>query len=116
MGHVERVGDSDHAGLDRVGLAAAAVADDRVQRLGDHDGALGGVLVDVGEQLAQLALGEEEAEGLVIGAVDRHADVVQQRPGGDHDLGVALAHRVVGDHRRLDPALDQQAAAGAGRC
>ena len=48
--------------------------------------------VDVGEQLAQLALGEEEAVGLVVGAVDRHADVVQQRPGRDDDLGVALAH------------------------
>ena len=42
VGHVERVGDPDDAGLDRVGLAAAAVADDRVQRLGDHDRALGG--------------------------------------------------------------------------
>ena len=41
--------------------------------------ALGRVVVDVGEQLAQLALGEEEAVGLVVGAVDRHADVVQQR-------------------------------------
>ena len=44
----------------------------------------------------------------MVGAVDRHADVVQQRAGGDHDLGVAPAHPVVGDHRRLDPGLDQQ--------
>ena len=35
--HVERVGDADHAGLERVGLAAAAVADDRVQDLGGDD-------------------------------------------------------------------------------
>ena len=49
--HVERVGDPHHPGLERVGLAAAAVADDRVQGLGDDDRALG-LLVDVGEQLA----------------------------------------------------------------
>ena len=108
LGHVERVGDPDDPGLDRVGLAAAAVADDRVQRLGDHHRPLGRVLVDGREQLAQLALGEEEAVGLVVGAVDRHPDVVEQRSGGDDDLGVAVAHPVVGDHRRLDAALDQQ--------
>ena len=108
MGHVERVGDADDPGLDRVRLAAAAVADDRVQRLGDHDRPLGRILVDVVQQLAQLPLGEEEAECLVVGAVDRHPDVVQQRTGRDHDLGVAIAHPVVGDHRRLDPALDQE--------
>ena len=108
MGHVERVGHPDDAGLDRVGLAAAAVTDDRVQRLRDHDRALGGVAVDVGEQLAQLALGEEQAVGLVVGAVDRHPHVVQQRAGGDDDLGVALAHRMVRDHRRLQAAPDQE--------
>ena len=51
LGHVERVGDPDHARLERVGLAAAAVADDRVQRLGDHDRSLG-LRIDVVEQLA----------------------------------------------------------------
>ena len=44
----------------------------------------------------------------MVGAVDRHADVVQQRPAGDHDLGVAVLHPVVGDDGRLDPGLDQQ--------
>ena len=44
----------------------------------------------------------------MVGAVDRHADVVQQGAAGDDDLGVAVAHPVVGDHRRLDPRLDQQ--------
>ena len=41
VGHVERVGDSHHPGLDGVRLAAAAMPDDRVQRLGDHDRPLG---------------------------------------------------------------------------
>ena len=50
--HVERVGDADHAGLERVGLAAAAVADDRVQDLGDHDAALR-LPVGAGEQPRQ---------------------------------------------------------------
>ena len=45
----------------------------------------------------------------MVGAVDRHADVVQQGAAGDDDLGVAVAHPVVADHRRLDPGLDQQA-------
>ena len=40
--------------------------------------------------------------------MDGHADVVQQRAGGDHDLGVAPAHPVVGDHHRLDPGLGQE--------
>ena len=75
--HVERVGDPHDPGLDRVRLAAAAVADDRVQRLRDDDRPLR-LVVDVGEQLPQLALGEEQAVGLVVGAVDRHADVVEQ--------------------------------------
>ena len=64
--------------------------------------------VGVGEQPVAAPLGEEEAVGLVVGAVDRHADVVQQRAAGDDHLGVAGAHAVVGDHRRLDPGLDQQ--------
>ena len=61
------------------------------------------------EQLAQLALGQKQAVGLVIGAVDRHADVVEQRSRRDDDLRVALAHRVVADHRRPHAALDEQA-------
>ena len=76
--------------------------------LGDHDGALG-LVVDAVEQRVEPVGDEEEAEGLVVGAVDRHPDVVQQRTAGDHDLGVALLHPVVADHRRLDPALGQQA-------
>ena len=39
--HVEGVGDADHAGLERVGLAAAAVADDAVEDLGDDHRQLG---------------------------------------------------------------------------
>ena len=45
----------------------------------------------------------------MIGAVNRHPDVVKQSPGGDDDLGVAVPHRVVGDHRGPLSALDQQA-------
>ena len=66
------------------------------------------LLVDVAEQPLQRLAGEEEAVGLVVGAVDRHADVVQQRASGDHDLGVADGHPVVGDHRRLDVRPRQQ--------
>ena len=107
LGHVERVGDADHAGLQRVGLAAAAVADDRVEDLRGDDRALG-LAVGVGEQPLERAAGEEQRVGLVVGAVDRHADVVQQRAAGDHHLGVAVPHPVVGDDRRLDPGFDQQ--------
>ena len=56
-----------------------------LQRLGDDHGALR-LVVDLLQKLPQLRLGEEQAVGLVIGAVDGHADVVQERPGGDHDL------------------------------
>ena len=94
--------------LQRVGLAAAAVADDRVQDLGSDDRALG-LAIGLGEQALEGAVGKEEAVGLVVGAVDRHADVVQERATGDDDLGVARRHAVVGDHGRLDPRLDQQA-------
>ena len=60
------------------------------------------------EQLTELAVGDEEAVGLVVGAVDAHAAVVQKRPG-DHDhLGVAGVKSVVPDRCRLDPALDRQ--------
>ena len=68
-----------------------------------------GSLVGAGQQPVEGAAGEEQRVGLVVGAVDRHADVVQQGAAGDHHLGVAVAHPVVGDHRRLDPGLDQQA-------
>jgi hypothetical protein len=108
VGHVESVRDAHDARLDRVRLAAAAVADDRVERLGDHDGPLSGVAVDVGQQLAQLALGQKQAVGLVVGAMDRHPDVVQQRAGRNHHFSVAVAHPVITDHRRLNPALDQE--------
>ena len=79
-----------------------------MQRLRDHDRSLR-LIVDGLEQLAELALGEEQAVGLVVGAVDRKPDVVEQRPGGHHYLGVAVAHRVVGDDRRLDVGPRQQA-------
>ncbi len=59
-----------------------------MEDLGGDDGALG-LAVGVGEQAVERAAGEEEAVGLVIGAVDRHADVVQERAAGDHHLGVA---------------------------
>ena len=68
-----------------------------------------GSFVGVGEQAVEGALGEEERVLLVVGAVDRHPDVVQEGAAGDDHLGVAVAHPVVGDHRRLDPRFDQQA-------
>ena len=74
---------------------------------GDHDGQLR-VLVDPVEQQRHPVRGEEEAVLLVVGAVDRHAGVVEQARGRDHHLGVADVHAVLGDHRRLDAAAVQQ--------
>ena len=76
--HVERVGDAEDARLERQRLAVGAVADDPLQHLGDDHGQVR-LLVDPVEQLAQLRLGEEEAEVLVAVAVHRHADAVRQR-------------------------------------
>jgi hypothetical protein len=45
----------------------------------------------------------------VVGAVDRHARVVEQAAGGDYHLGVARLHVVIGDHRRIHPAPVEQA-------
>ena len=68
-----------------------------------------GLLVGAGQQRPELVGGQEQAVALVVVAVDRHADAVEQAAGGDHDLGVALAHPVVGDHARRDAAAEQQA-------
>ena len=99
--HVERVGDAQDARLERQRLAVGAVADDPLQHLGDHHGQLG-LVVDPVEQLAQLRLGEEEAEVLVAVPVHRHADAVGERGQRDDHLGVVARHPVVGHHRRLD--------------
>ena len=80
----------------------AAVTDDRVQRLGRDDRPLG-LLVDVRQQRAELVGGEEQAVALVVIAVDRHPDAVQEAGPRDHHLGVALAHPVVGDDARDTP-------------
>ena len=93
--------------LERVGLAASAVADDRVQDLGDDDAPLR-LLVAALEQVVEAVGHEEQAVCLVVGAVDRHPDVVQEGAPGDHYLGVALGHPVVGDHCRLDPRLVEE--------
>ena len=86
--HVQRVSDADDARLERQRAAAPPVADDRVHDLGGDDGALG-VVVDVREQAVEQVGGEEQAERLMVDAVDRHAEVVQQAGAGDHDFGVA---------------------------
>ena len=114
-GHVERVGDPDDPGLDRERRALAAVADDRVQRLGDDHRPLG-LVVDVGQQRSELVGGQEQAVALVVLAVDRHPDAVEQAAGRDHDLGVALAHPVVGDDARRRRRGGTAAAPAAGRC
>jgi hypothetical protein len=105
--HIQRVGHAHHAGLERQRPAVLAVADDRVQDLGGDHGPLG-VLVDVREQAVEQVGGEEEAERLVVDAVDRHAEVVQQAAAGDDHLGILVRHRVVGLDRRLQPAAVQQ--------
>ena len=104
--HVERVGDAEDPGLERQRLAVGAMADDPLQHLRDDHGQVR-LVVDPGEQLAQLRLGEEEAEVFVAVAVHRHADAVGERGQHDDDLGVVLRHAVVGHHRRLDPVLGQ---------
>ena len=65
--------------------------------------------VGVGEQALERAVGEEEAVGLVVGAVDRHADVVQEGAAGDDHLGIARRASRGRRRSRLDPGLDQQA-------
>ena len=60
------------------------------------------LVVEIGEQLPQLALGEKQAVGLVVCTVDRHAHVMEQGARGDDYLRIAPAHPVVGNHRRLD--------------
>ena len=69
-------------------VAVGAVADDRLEHLDDH-GRLR-LAVDLVEQLAQLRLGEEEAEVLVPSAVDGHADTVEERREHHRDLRVVL--------------------------
>jgi hypothetical protein len=85
----------------------ASTGDDRVQHLRGDDRALG-LLVDVGQEAVEVIGGEEEAERLVVDAVDRHAEVVEQAGPGDHDLGVVGAQPVVGLDRRAQPARVQQ--------
>jgi hypothetical protein len=83
------------------------MADDRVQRLGDHHRQLG-ILVDAVEQQRQAVGGQKQAVLLVVGPVDRHAGVVEEAGGGEHDLGVARAHPVLRHHRRLDAAAVEE--------
>jgi hypothetical protein len=84
------------------------VPDDRVERLGGDHRALG-LVVGVREQRPELLGGQEEAVRLVVDAMDGHAHAVQESGRRHHDLGVASAHRVVADDRRLDAPADQQA-------
>ena len=107
LGHVERVGDAHDAALDGERPPARPVRDDRVHRLGDHDRALG-LGVDLRQQPAELVGGEKQRVVLVVDAVDRHAHAMKQRGRRHHDLGVALAHAMVGDHRRGDAAAEEQ--------
>jgi hypothetical protein len=41
--------------------------------------------------------------------MNRHAEVVEERPAGHDDLGVAVLHGVLAHHCRLDATLDQEA-------
>ena len=105
--HVERVGDPDNPGLQGVGLASAAMTDDRVQDLGGDDRPLG-LTIGIGEQTFKCATGQEEAVGLVVLPVDRHPDVMQERAAGDDHLGIFRGHAVIGHDHGLDARLDQQ--------
>ena len=105
--HVERIGDPDDACLERNRISAAAVPDDRVQRLGRHDGALRFVIAS-SQQLVEFFSREKQAVGLVVGAVYRHPRVVEQAGRGDHHFRIARLHVVVGDDVRLQaPAVEE---------
>ena len=111
--HIERVSDSHDACLQRQRPAAAAVADDRVQDLRRDDRPLR-LVVDIGEQLVEMVGGEEQAVRLVVDAVDRHPEVVQQAAAGDHHLGVRGLERIVDLERRPHAgALEQPVQAQA---
>jgi hypothetical protein len=107
LSHVQGIGDPDHTAFDRVGLAAPAVPDDRVQDLRDHHGPIR-LLVDIGQQRREPVGSEEEAELLVILAMDRHPDIVEEGSSGNHYLGVPQLHPVVGDHRGLYARLGEE--------
>src|SRR4051812_6241351 len=107
LGHVERVGHAHDRALERERPAARAVRDDGVHRLGDQHRPLR-LLVDARQQRAELVGGQEQRVALVVGAVDRHPGVVEERRRGDDDLGVALLEAVVGDGDRDDAAAEQQ--------
>ena len=113
--HVERVGDAHDPGLERERIAAAAVADDRVQRLRGEDRARG-LVVDVLEQAVELPRGEEQAVGLVVGAVDGHARVVEERGGGYDHLGVLRREPVVASPPPARRCGGSAAAAAEARC
>jgi hypothetical protein len=83
------------------------VADDGVQRLRDDHGKIR-VFVDPLEQQRHPVGREEQAVLLVVRAVDRHPDVVEQTRRGDHHLGVPVAHPVLRHHRRLHAAPAQK--------
>ena len=91
--HVERVGHAHDAGLDRDRVAAAAVADHGVQRLGDHDRQLGLVV----DPLEQQGIRSEARKRLYSSWSVRWIDMPvswNRQAGGDHHLGVARAHAV----------------------
>src|SRR5438552_13873672 len=92
--HVERVGYSDDASFDREWRSAAAVGNDRVHRLGDHDRSLW-LRVDPVEQFPELVGGHKQAERFVIDAVYRHTNAVEEAGGGDDHLRVAQLQAVV---------------------
>ena len=66
-----------------------------------------GLVVEPFQKLALLGLCQEEAEILVTVAVDGHADAMQKRAEGDHDLGVLPLEAEIVHERRLDAVLRQ---------
>ena len=65
--------------------------------------------VELRQDLPELPLGDEEAVRLVVGPVDRHAQVVKERCERDYDLRVFGLQTVVLHDPGLDVGVDQDA-------
>src|SRR3954447_24086277 len=103
--HIERVPYLHRTRLNSVRPLARAVSDHGVERLAYHSGQLR-LVIDGREETSCNGGAQNEAIGLVLVAVYRHADVVE-RSRQDHDhLAILRRQSVIADRGRLDIATD----------